>query len=150
MTTAVPNMNEPQEENWQPCPKGAVQTLVTSLRRRRRRQQVQKVGGVVGMLAIVCVSAFLAIPRQTCDPELAGIRCSEVLALADDLIAGKLDDLTKGRIISHCKECEHCHRKILELRASLGVPAPSTDDGDAEDRAVERNAQAIKWQVALH
>ena len=150
MTTAVTNMNDSDEQRWDPCPQGTVQGLVTSLRRRRRRRQVQKLSAVTGMLAVVCLSAYLALPQRVCDRELAGIRCSEVLALADDLIANKLDDLTRGRIVAHCRECESCHRTIQAMRASLGLPAPSLDDNDGENQAAEEQRAPIKWQLAFH
>lgn len=149
MTTAVTNMNDSDEQRWDPCPAGTVQGLVTSLRRRRRRRQVQKLSAVAGMLAIVCLSAFFAMPQRICDRELAGIRCSEVLALADDLIANRLDDITRGRIVAHCRECESCHRTIEAMRASLGLPALSPDDNRTEDHAADREHEPVPWQLAF-
>ncbi|QDU37620.1 hypothetical protein Mal4_19350 [Maioricimonas rarisocia] len=151
MTTTSTNMNESLDHEWGQCPAGAVQGLVQKLRVRRRRRQAQKVVAVAGMLAIICVTAFLALPKRPYDPELAGLHCSEVLALADDLIAGRLDDLTRGQIVAHCRQCRKCHNKIVALRAAHEQSATPRSEPQADDRTARQQPAAdLRWQLALY
>ncbi|MFG0334704.1 MAG: hypothetical protein ACF8TS_15210 [Maioricimonas sp. JB049] len=144
-------MNQSHDHEWRQCPAGEVQGLVQKLRTRRRRRRAQKVGALGGMLAILCATAFLALPQQPYDPVLAGMRCSEVLAMADDLIAGKLDDLTRGRIIEHCEQCGACHDKIVAMQDAVQESATPRDGPQTDDRTVRQPPAAdSRWQLALY
>jgi len=67
--------------------------------------------------------------------EVAGLRCSEILARLSDYLDGDLDPVEAGRVRAHLRGCEVCERfggamatVVGELRRQLGDAEPLVDD----------------------
>lgn len=105
------------QESWQPCQSGEIAGLVKGLRSRRSRQTAHR--ALVGVVAfgVLLVAGLYAVPRLGgVERDYGGITCSEVVAHADDYIAGTLEPAVAGKIDVHLAQCDHCRRAIRQRR----------------------------------
>lgn len=55
------------------------------------------------------------------DQEVAGIRCTEVLAVLSDYLDGDLDPVTRARVEAHVAGCDGCDRFGGPFAAVVGA-----------------------------
>lgn len=77
------------------------------------------------------------------DREIAGIRCTEVLALLSDYVDGELDPPRRAQVEAHVAACSWCEAfggafgaTIAHIRAHTPDPAPA----DVRDRVLRQVA----------
>ena len=121
------------DESWRDCPAGEVDALARRLRSRTRMQAARRfTTGVVAMIA-VGVTLFLAA-RDVGEPgygkSIGGVWCSDVMELAEDYVAGRLDAAIMEQVTAHIAGCPSCREKIDELRAG-SMPPPAVERRDA-------------------
>lgn len=73
----------------------------------------------------------MAHEQEAHDREVAGIRCTEVLALLDDYVDGQLDPPTRATVDGHLAGCDWCERfggqyahLVASVRKTLTTPSP--------------------------
>jgi len=120
-----------RREEWSPC-KREIERFVNRVKRRRGL-------GLFGRMAAGAASGALLVILFTGPPDwgtpqnpildfrIGGVTCAEVRAMADDLMAGRLDEATAGRIRAHLEACPHCG--VLFDRM-LKKPVPANDEAD--------------------
>ena len=79
---------------------------------------------------------------------VAGLTCSEVLAVLSDIVDGDLDSPARDRVVAHLRGCDWCERfggrfqNIVEsLRRELRNPEP------LESNVATRLREALKKNV---
>lgn len=100
------------------------------LQQRRRRQQFKKVSAGVVCLAVMLLAGLYALPQLSpAEPSFGGIVCSDVQQMADDYIAGHIDEVTAARIDAHLKACDHCREMMSSLQetSAAALRPPETD-----------------------
>ena len=109
--------------------------------------------GVVAMIA-VGVTLFLAA-RNVGGPgdgqSIGGVWCSDVMELAEDYVAGRLDAAVMEQVTAHIAGCPNCREKIDELRAS-SMPPAAVETGDARESGEQFagfEQRSGFWSVAL-
>lgn len=55
------------------------------------------------------------------DREVAGIRCTEVLAVLSDYLDGELDAATRARVEAHVGGCDWCEHFGGQFAATVGA-----------------------------
>lgn len=122
----------PQNE-WQTCPTGQIDDMLSLVRRRRRNQFLVRAGSVAGVLLLAGLSPLLLssasdVPAPEPVPiadaevgskdssELCGITCQELKKAARKWLAGELPEAESNEIEAHLKECPHCPKFVNELR----------------------------------
>lgn len=110
----APSGQRTPDDGWAACAPGAVDRLSRRLHaRRQRRQLLQSAAGTavaavaVGGVAVLANVLGRGRPGAD-DPEIAGIRCSEVKQLAPDYAAGTLDAARRQQVAQHVGECPKC------------------------------------------
>ena len=142
------------DESWTSCPAGEVDALSRRLRSQTRMQTARRYGVRAAAMVVVGVTLFL-IARNPGGPEsgqkIGGVWCSDVMELAEDYVAGKLDAAVMAQVTAHIDDCPHCREKINELRSGSESPPPAeTRDGQTAGSGVAGVAQrSDSWAVAL-
>ena len=72
------------------------------------------------------------------DREVAGIRCTEVLAHLSDYLDGSVSPELRGRIEAHVGACAWCERFGGAFSATVTRLRTQLDHGDPPDAARER------------
>lgn len=130
--------DQQDSQQWQPCPPGEVGNLVARLRRTRRQDRLQKAAAGLVCVAIVAVAGLYAIPRfGRSEPTYGGIACSEVQELAEQYMAGQLDEDRLGQIDVHLEACEHCQQFVARMMQDL------PDDGQSAQRPSAGPSQVL-------
>lgn len=82
---------------------------------------------------------------QPDDRDVAGLTCSEVMAVLSDYVDGEVPARLAARVEAHIAECRACARfgrdfaRLLEtMRRHLGAPEPVPDEIAARLRAAIR------------
>ena len=105
-------------QDWQPCPAGELQRMLSSRLRVHRLRRLAQVGGAV---ALVLVAVWLAIPLPGPQPASAArFRCSDVTPLADDYLAHRLEPELNERMEQHLLRCRGC-RVLLDSHRHGGL-----------------------------
>lgn len=110
-------MSRPNADDWKACPPGELGRLSSRLRSRRTRRNVARSGIAVAVVAILAMGAWSLRPRGggMMDLEFAGIRCSRVIALAQDYGMHKLEPRLTDQIKSHVEQCPQCHKRFKAM-----------------------------------
>ncbi len=127
-------MSRPIADNWKACPPGELGRLSTRLRSRRTRRTVARSGVAVALLAVFAMGFWMI--RFTdgfkMDMNFADIRCSRVIALAQDYATHKLDSKLSDQIKLHVHQCPRCHKRFKDMgmvsihRKNMPSPHDST------------------------
>lgn len=124
---------ETSKGEWQDCPAGQIDGMLTTVRRQRRTQLLVRAGGMAtillaaGLLPILLSSdgpgtvagANSASTPGSGDaesPELCGVTCQEVKKSARKWLAGELPTEKSEQIEAHLKECPHCPKFVDQIR----------------------------------
>lgn len=107
-------MSRPVADDWKTCPPGELGRLSSRLRSRRTRRTVARSGLAVAVVAFLAIGAWTFRHRGDgmMDLEFAGIRCSRVVALAQDYAMHKLEPRLTDQIKSHVNQCPQCHQRF--------------------------------------
>ena len=110
-------MSRPNADDWKACPPGELGRLSSRLRSRRTRRNVARSGIAMAVVAVLAIGAWSLRPRGggMMDLEFAGIRCSRVIALAQDYAMHKLDPRLNDQIKSHVEQCPRCHARFKSM-----------------------------------
>jgi hypothetical protein len=98
------------ETQWTPCPPGEVQRLVGRLR-RRRQWQTYRGGAAVAARLVLGAAGYWTAPtwESVAHPPKT---CQEVIALAPDYFAGRLDRTTAASMRHHLDGCRACREHL--------------------------------------
>ena len=124
---------ETPEGEWQACPAGGFDGMLTAVRRQRRNQFLMRAGGIAtillaaGLLPILLSSdgsetvagtnsASTPGSGDVESPELCGVTCQEVQKSARAWLAGEVPAQKSEQIEAHLKECPHCPQFVDQIR----------------------------------
>ncbi len=102
---------------WKACSPGELGRLSSRLRSRRTRRTVARSGIAVAVVAFLALGVWTFRPRggAMMEYDFAGIRCSRVIALAQDYAMHKLDPRLTNQIKSHVEQCPKCHPQFKAM-----------------------------------
>ncbi len=134
-------MNTSNSQNWEPCPKGELTTIVGKIRAGRRDKAMAQLLGVAGAFLVLISAGALIIHqvRASSTKSTGSITCSDVKANLDDYVTGMLDDQLSERIRVHLTSCEACrkiHEKMIGSRqtAQVGIETSSRQNSPSARR----------------
>lgn len=103
-------------DGFEPCPSGEFARLAQRLRtRRNRRTLLRSLGAAAACTAAGALLWHWLDAINTSDPLIAGIRCSQVRALASAYMSGKLAPSVRRQIALHLAQCDRCQRFVRDM-----------------------------------
>lgn len=116
---------QPNPAAWEPCPQGALTSVVRTVAIHRKRRQFLRTASYAGALLVGLgltygviqsllpsgPSGFAAVPAR--------VRCRDVLSQVDNYLAGRVSDDWKAAIERHLNRCESCEERVLALQDQL-------------------------------
>jgi len=133
------DVTDKNQEDWTPCRRGEVSSLVQALKGRRQAKKVQRRLVVTGaLMAVAAVGYYFTGLRPTDQFKYGGIACSEVAQSAQEFVSGDLDDETQQQIDEHLAHCPRCRKLVDDLRKGSG--RDTTTNLQIEGRQADRVA----------
>ena len=117
--TTMPHDRPNPNDDWRPANGDELPRLGQRLKRRQSRRQFMQIGsGIVGGL-MAGGGAWLLLRDDTAAPdvEIAGLTCSQVAAMADDLAVGRLTAPQVARVKRHVQLCPDCAANFERIGA---------------------------------
>lgn len=132
------DIGDSRRDDWNACPPGEVGAVVNRLRKRRRSRTLQKAALITTtLLVLIAVGTWSLGLFSPLEREIAGLKCSDVKALAAQYNSGDLDDDRAERMRRHVLACSLCRghfprilRDAEQKQAAVSVNgvSPVSDD----------------------
>ncbi len=106
------NSSDPNQSQWDACPRGELTSMVKARRERRRNRIAWRVAMVSASLLLAGLGVYqLALMAQSGEFNYGGIACSEVQqAMANYQDRQMPPDLSR-RVVLHLEHCEACRQQ---------------------------------------
>lgn len=105
------------QDGWNTCPPGA---LIQAVQHGQRRDRMNRVRPYLLTATLAVLALAVAVrqysQRPVTDLEYAGIRCSTVVSLLEDLAANKLETAIKQQVEAHLQLCVAC--RSVQMRSA--------------------------------
>lgn len=132
---------------WTPCQEGEIQHLIGRLRHRRRWRTYGRGAAVAALMLLAASGYWAAVAGRTAG--LRSLSCRQVIALAPDFFAGRLDDGTAAAIRHHLAGCRSCREHLADMQrhpSHAAIIQPAAD----HRAAIPAPTATVAHLVAAH
>ena len=121
--------NKTAPNDWEACPPGNVQQLVSGLRGRQRIRRFKTLSGISAIVLLLIVAGNFGLTQfEDRGPDFAGVSCRHVMDLAEDFLDGKLSNELATKVAKHTEKCHKCRAEIARMKADQKTREASNED----------------------
>ena len=112
------------KSEWNNCPEGKLNEVVSHLHREQRRESFRKIFSVAFVACFIFVIASLQWGKPLdSDGQFRMLSCAEVIQLMPQYKAGKLDTRSRREVEAHLAVCPQCRIESERLANSRRSPS---------------------------